>query len=271
MKNLVLLALVLSMFSCNEAITPEVSENSEVSAPKIIVHEEYTGIEPTKPEETEFYEPKVPVVRPGINGAVPSDAIVLFNGTSLDGWMHSQDSTAAKWHLNDDGSMTVNDKTGSIQTKQQFGDVQLHIEWSSPADVQREGQNRANSGVFLNGLYEVQILDNNDNPTYVNGQVGSIYKQHMPLAMASVPTGEWNTYDIIYHSPEFNEAGEKIKSGTMTVMHNGILIQDHVELKGTTPYIGWPKNPAHSKGPLMLQDHQDNSRVSFRNIWVREL
>ena len=213
----------------------------------------------------------MPVVAPSVNGSAPSDAIVLFDGTSLEGWIHAQDSTAAKWHLNKDGSMTVKDKTGNIQTKQQFGDVQLHVEWSSPADVQRDGQNRANSGVFLNGMYEVQILDNNDNPTYVNGQVGSIYKQHIPLAMASVPSGEWNTYDIVYRSPEFNAAGEKIKSGTMTVMHNGVLVQDHVELKGTTPYIGWPKNPAHGKGPLMLQDHQDNSRVSFRNIWLREL
>ncbi|MBT8179759.1 MAG: DUF1080 domain-containing protein, partial [Eudoraea sp.] len=142
---------------------------------------------------------------------------------------------------------------------------------SSPVEVQRTGQNRANSGVFLNGLYEVQVLDNNDNDTYVNGQVGSIYKQHIPLAMASVPSGEWNTYDIIYHAPEFNTDGLKIKSGTMTVLHNGVLIQDHVEIKGTTPYIGWPKNPAHGKGPLRLQDHQDNSRVSYRNIWIREL
>jgi len=138
-------------------------------------------------------------------------------------------------------------------------------------EVQREGQNRANSGVFLSGIYEVQILDNNNNDTYVNGQVASIYKQHVPLAMASVPSGEWNTYDIIYHSPIFNVDGGKVKSGTLTVIHNGVLAQDHVELKGTTPYIGWPKNPAHGKGPLMLQDHGDNSRVSYRNIWVREL
>jgi hypothetical protein len=271
MKKFLLAAWALGIVSCNEAVKQENAEENEVKASSIIVHEEYTGEEPTTPEETEFYEPKVSVVKPSVNGAAPSDAIVLFDGTSLEGWIHSQDSTAAKWHLNDDGSMTVKDKTGNIQTKQEFGDVQLHLEWSSPAEVQRDGQNRANSGVFLNGLYEVQILDNNDNPTYVNGQVGSIYKQHTPLAMASVPSGEWNTYDIIYRSPEFNSAGEKIKSGTMTVLHNGILIQDDVELKGTTPYIGWPKNPVHGKGPLMLQDHQDNSRVSYRNIWVREL
>ncbi|MHA7864802.1 3-keto-disaccharide hydrolase [Flagellimonas marinaquae] len=226
--------------------------------------------EPTTPEETEIYEPVPPKVTPWEDGAPPSDAIVLFDGTSLDKWISSVDSTAAKWILNDDGSMTVKDRTGDIQTKQNFGSVQLHIEWKSPAEVQRDGQNRGNSGVFLNNLYEVQVLDNNNNDTYVNGQVGSIYKQHVPLAMASVPSGEWNTYDIIYHAPEF-EKGQKVKSGTLTVIHNGVLIQDHVEIKGTTPYIGWPKNPPHGKGPLRLQDHGDNSRVSYRNIWVREL
>jgi len=227
-------------------------------------------VEPTTPEETEFYKPVPPKVTPGEDGAPPSDAIVLFDGSSLDNWISTADSTAAKWILNDDGSMTVKNRTGDIQTKQNFGSIQLHIEWKSPAEVQQEGQHRANSGVFLNGLYEVQVLDNNDNDTYVNGQVGSIYKQHVPLAMASVPTGKWNTYDIIYHAPEF-EKGQKVKSGTLTVIHNGVLIQDHVDIKGTTPYIGWPKNPPHGKGPLRLQDHGDNSRVSYRNIWVREL
>ncbi|MGB5188865.1 3-keto-disaccharide hydrolase, partial [Robiginitalea sp.] len=119
--------------------------------------------------------------------------------------------------------------------------------------------------------YEVQVLDNNDNKTYVNGQVASVYKQHIPLAMAAMPSGEWNTYDIFYRAPDFDAAGNKVKSGTITVIHNGVLVQDHVEIKGTTPYIGWPKNPSHGKGPIRLQDHGDNSRVSYRNIWVREL
>ena len=149
--------------------------------------------------------------------------------------------------------------------------MQLHIEWRSPVEVLRDGQNRANSGVFLQDRYEIQVLDNNNNDTYVNGQVGSIYKQHIPLAKASVPTGKWNTYDVVYHAPEFNKAGKKIKSGTLTLLHNGVLVLDHVEIKGTTPYIGWPKNEAHGKAPLRLQDHGDNSRVSYRNIWVREL
>ncbi len=251
---------------------PEQSTEPETAGgPEPIVHEEYQGEEPTEPEETEVYEPVPPKVDPYGQDGAPSDAIVLFDGSGFDQWQMVNDSSEVKWHLNDDGSMTVADKTGDIRTKQEFGDIQLHLEWRSPADVQRDGQNRGNSGVFLNGLYEVQVLDNNDNDTYVNGQVASVYKQHVPLAMASVPSGEWNTYDIIYHMPEFNEAGEKIRSGTLTVIHNGVLVQDHVELKGTTPYIGWPDNPAHGKGPLILQDHGDNSRVSYRNIWVREL
>ena len=263
--------MAVCLVGCQENGTEQVKETTSEVKDTVIVYKEYSGTEPTKPEETEFYEPKVPVVGSALDGKIPSDAIVLFDGSTLDGWIHAQDSTAAKWHLNKDGSMTVADKTGNIQTKQNFGSVQLHLEWSSPAEVQRDGQNRANSGVFLNGIYEVQILDNNDNDTYVNGQVGSIYKQHVPLAMASVPSGKWNSYDIIYHAPEFNADGGKIKSGTMTVMQNGVLLHDHVEIKGTTPYIGWPKNAAHGKGPLMLQDHGDNSRVSYRNIWVREL
>ncbi len=227
--------------------------------------------EPTTPEATEFYEPVPPKVTPGKNGTGPSDALVLFDGSSFDHWISSVDSTAVKWHLNKDGSMTVNDKTGNIQTKQNFGSFQLHIEWKSPAEIQREGQNRANSGVFIQKRYEVQILDNNNNPTYVNGQVGSVYKQAVPLAMASVPTGEWNSYDIIFHAPEFTKGGNIATPATVTVLHNGVLVQDHFVIEGTIKYIGWPKYEAHGKAPLMLQDHGDNSRVSFRNIWVREL
>ena len=231
---------------------------------------EITEVEPTEPEATEIYEPVPPVVSIDEKG-VPSDAIVLFDGTDFDEWISSIDSTAVQWHLNDDGSMTVKDQAGDIQTKRNFGDVQFHIEWRSPADVQRDGQNRGNSGVFLQNRYEVQVLDNNDNDTYVNGQVGSIYKQAVPLAMASAPSGEWNSYDIIYHAPEFDEDGVRTKPATITLMHNGVLVQDHVEIQGTTEYIGWPKNDPHGKAPIKLQDHRDNSRVSYRNIWVREL
>ena len=136
-------------------------------------------------------------------------------------------------------------------------------------DIQGDGQNRGNSGVFLQDKYEVQVLDNNDNETYNNGQVASIYKQSIPLAKASVPTGDWNTYDIIYHAPEFDTEGKKTKSGTITVLHNGILVQDHFEIQGSTEFIGWPKNNPHGEAPIKLQDH--NCDVSFRNIWVRKL
>ncbi|MDT0538909.1 MULTISPECIES: 3-keto-disaccharide hydrolase [Croceitalea] len=262
-KLLGLMVLSAVFFGCKETNSAKVEVNTQVVS-KMIKEE------PTKPEETEIYEPVPPKVTVGENG-VPSDAIVLFDGTSLENWIHVADSSAVKWLLNEDGSMTVKDKTGSIQTKQNFGSVQLHVEWKSPAEVQREGQNRANSGVFLQNRYEVQVLDNNDNDTYVNGQVGSIYKQSIPLAMASKPSGEWNSYDIIYHAPEFAMSGDKLVSGTITVIHNGVLIQDHYELEGTTEYIGWPKNAVHGDAPIQLQDHQDNSRVSYRNIWVRAL
>jgi len=228
-------------------------------------------VEPTKPEETEFYEPVPPTVDPTGQHGAPSDAIILFDGTNFDAWNSTADSSEVKWLLNDDGSMTVKNKSGNIQTKQSFGSVQLHIEWRSPKAVGGNGQSRANSGVFLQKRYEVQVLDNNNNDTYVNGQVGSVYKQSIPLAMASVESGEWNTYDIIYHAPEFDAQGNKALSATITVIHNNVLIQDHFEIKGTSEFIGWPKNNPHGKAPLMLQDHQDNSRVSYRNIWVREL
>jgi hypothetical protein len=264
------LIITAVLSGCNSKIDREIPGDKEMQQ-QGITYEEYSGEEPTRPEETELYKPVPPKVAPYSKNGAPSDAIVLFDGTSFDQWMMVNDSSEVVWHLNEDGSMTVKDRTGDIMTRQNFGDVQLHLEWRSPAEVQRDGQNRANSGVFLQGLYEVQVLDNNDNDTYVNGQVASIYKQHIPLAMASVPSGEWNSYDIIYHAPEFNENGAKIKSATITVLHNGVLVQDDVEIKGTTPYIGWPKNPPHEKGPIRLQDHGDNSRVSYRNIWVREL
>lgn len=267
MKQFYALA-ALAIFSCKNEPSKEIATDKLSEA---IVYEEYTGVEPTKPEETELYKPVPPKVDVTAKNGVPSDATILFD-TDLHEWESVNDPTKpADWIINADSSFTVKNKAGDIRTKKEFGNVQLHIEWKSPAEIQGENQSRANSGVFLQSRYEVQILDNNDNDTYVNGQVGSIYKQHVPLAKASVPSGEWNTYDIIYHAPEFNKRGDKTKSGTITVIHNGVLVQDHVEIKGTTPYIGWPKNEAHGKAPIILQDHGDDSRVSFRNIWVREL
>jgi len=226
----------------------------------------------TKPESTEVYEPTPVKVTPGEKNTAPSDAIILFDGKNLNNWVSTKDTTAsAKWTLNKDTSMTVKNGAGDIQTKQKFGDIQLHIEWKNPTTPRAKGQNRANSGVFFQGLYEVQVLDSYDNKTYTNGQVGSVYKQQVPLVNAAKPSGEWQTYDIIYHAPKFDSIGRKTKSATVTVLHNGILIQDHVTIYGTTEYIGIPKNNPHGKGPLKLQDHNDNSGVSYRNIWVREL
>ena len=264
MKHLVFIIIIaILFFSCKQ----EVEVENEVTT-----NDKVETVEPTDPKETEVWEPIPPTVHPTGQNGVPSDAIVLFDGTNFDEWVNAEDSTAVKWKLDkEQKSMTVvlgKEKT-NIQTKRNFGSIQLHIEWKSPTNIVGKDQHRGNSGVFLQSKYEVQILDNNDNTTYSNGQVGSIYKQSVPLAKASVPTGEWNTYDIIYHAPEFDEAGEKTKSATITVLHNGILIQDHYKIKGTTEYIGWPKNTPHGKLPLFLQDH--NSDVSYRNIWVRSL
>ncbi len=208
-----------------------------------------------------------------INGksGTPSDAMVLFDGTNLNAWKSKNDGRFLNGRLIQDGSMTVKDKTGDIVTKEDFGSVQLHLEWRSDPNNTQTNQNRSNSGVFFQGLYEVQILNNNDNDTYVNGMVGSIYKQNPPLVMAAKPTGEWNSYDIIFHAPEFDNSGDRVKAGTLTVFLNGVLIQDHFELLGSTEYIGYPKNKAHGDGPIVLQDHGDMSGVGFRNIWLRKL
>lgn len=263
-KILFIFSICALIFSCNQE--KKEAEN-DMDTNEVAVEPQ----EPTKPEETEIWEPKPKVVTVDPETKIPSDAIVLFDGSNFDEWISAVDSTEVKWTLNGDGSMTVKDKTGDIQTKRNFGSIQLHIEWRSSIENSATNQNRSNSGVFLQNRYEVQVLDNNDNETYANGQVGSIYKQAIPLAKASSKTGEWNSYDIIYHAPEFDSEGNKTKSATITVLHNGVLIQDDVEIKGTTEYIGWPKNEAHGDAPIKLQDHRDNSGVSYRNIWVREL
>ena len=260
-KHLILLGFIYTLVACENGAKKETISKEKVETRK----------EPTKPEETEICNPKPKEVTVDPKTGIPSDAIILFDGTHFDEWISSRDSTAVQWNLNKKGSMTVKNKTGDIQTKRNFGSVQLHIEWRSSFTNIAKGQNRSNSGVFLQNRYEVQILDNNGNDTYVNGQVGALYKQSIPLVKAASKTGEWNSYDIIYHQPEFDSNGELSKKATITVLHNGVLIQDHFEIKGTTEYIGWPKNIAHGKAPIKLQDHQDNSGVSYRNIWVREL
>lgn len=224
------------------------------------------------PKDTEIWEPIPPTVTPYNKNNVPSDAIVLFDGSDFNNWVNAKNNRQVNWTLNKDKSMTVNKNNNpiGIKTKESFGSIQLHLEWKSPkSDVNKSGQHRGNSGVFIQERYEIQILDNNNNPTYSNGQVSSIYKQTIPLVKASVPTGEWNSYDIIYHAPEFKKDKTLSKPATITVIHNGILVIDHFTIKGPTEFIGIPKYKAHQEAPIMLQNH--NSPVSYRNIWLRKI
>ena len=220
-----------------------------------------------KPQDTEVWEPEPVVVTPGEGTAPPSDAIILFDGTNLDNW-ENMEGGPAEWEVSD-GAMTMVKGAGGIRSKVVYGDCQLHIEWRTPAEVKGKGQGRGNSGVFLQGIYEVQVLDSYENRTYSNGQAASIYKQSMPLVNACKPPGEWQTYDIIYRAPIFDEEGKLAAPAYITVIQNGILVQNHYQIKGDTPYIGLPKYEAHGEGPLMLQDH--GNPVSFRNIWLRKL
>lgn len=220
------------------------------------------------PEISEVWEPEPRVVTPGMGTAPPSDAIVLFDGKNSDEWVMVNDGSPLKWEVSG-GAMTVKPRTGGIRTKRDFGDFQLHIEWRTPSKVEGDGQGRGNSGIFLQSRYELQVLDSYNNRTYSNGQAGSIYKQHMPLVNASRPPGEWQTYDVIYTAPRFNADGIRTAPARVTVLHNGVLIQYNTAILGTTEYRQFPKNIAHGKAPLMLQDH--SNPVSYRNIWVREL
>jgi hypothetical protein len=207
-------------------------------------------------------EPKV--IDPG---PPPADAIVLFDGTDLSKWANDRGGEAG-WDVKD-GVATVNG-TGYIHTKQEFGDCQLHIEWATPAEVKGDGQGRGNSGVYLQSRYEIQVLDSYNNKTYFDGQAGAVYKQYAPLVNVCRKPGEWQAYDIIYHAPRFDADGKLAKPATVTVLQNGVLIQDHVELKGNTLNADKNEYASHPlKQPLALQDH--GNPVRYRNIWIREL
>lgn len=221
-----------------------------------------------KPEATEDWSKKPVVVKPGMNNQPPSDAYVLYRGKQdLVKWTQ-ENGDPVKWEA--DSDLTVIEKTGSIKTVKSFGDVQLHVDWCTPTTITGDGQGRGNSGIFLMGKYELQVLDSYNNETYYNGQAGSIYKQHIPLVNACLPPGQWQTYDIVFIAPRFNQDQTLKSPGYITVLQNGVLIQNHVELKGPTEYIGVPVYKFHAdKLPLMLQNH--GNRVSFRNIWIREL
>ena len=224
-----------------------------------------------KSKLTEVWSPIPAEVYSVSDSTAPDDAIVLFDGSDLSKWNAKWSKKKSGWKINEDGSVTVVfDGSGGIETKENFGSVQLHIEWKTSEDTSHKNQNRSNSGVFLQNRYEIQILDSYKSPTYVNGQAGSVYKQHIPLVNASRKPGEWQSYDIIFDAPKFDSNGIKVKSGYFTVFHNGVLIHNHVEIYGTTENVGAPKNIAHGDGPISLQNHCC-SQVSFRNIWVRKL
>jgi hypothetical protein len=224
------------------------------------------------PEMTEIWDPEIAVVTPGETPMdAPSDAIVLLGESKAFGneWTNGK-GQEPEWNF-ENGMATVKKGTGIIKTKRQFKDFQLHVEWRSPAEVVGESQGRGNSGIFLQGIYELQVLDNYDNRTYRNGQAGSIYKQHPPLANACKAPGVWQTYDIIYTAPRFKNDGTYFTPPRVTVIHNGVLVQNNVEVRGPTEYIGIPEYTVkpHGDGPITLQDH--GNPVSYRNIWIREL
>lgn len=245
----------------------------------------------TKPwEATEQWTPLPAKVTPGVFTQAPSDAIILFDGKNLDQWhkpkygygarmdqveaiikakQNHAEFSAPGWIIKDK-VLVVKGGVGDIETKQSFGDIQLHIEWCSPDNPGKTGQAYSNSGIFLMGLYELQVLNSYENETYPNGQAGAMYKQAMPLVNASLPPGEWQSYDIIFTSPRFNNDGTLKSPAYITALHNGVLIQNHFEIKGPCVFIGAPKYVPHApKLPLLLQDHGD--AVRYRNIWVREL
>jgi hypothetical protein len=233
-----------------------------------------------KPEDTEVWTPEPAVVTPGATcTAAPSDAIILFDGKNEDEWVSAQDHTPARWVVHD-GILTVSKEkgVGNIETKRRFKNYQLHIEWRIPETITGSGQARGNSGVFLASTgpgddgYELQVLDSYNNKTYVNGMAGSMYKQSIPLANPMRKPGEWQAYDIVWTAPTFSDDGSVKSPAYVTAFLNGVIVENHLELKGQTLYIGKPFYKKYDAAPIKLQAHGDKSEpLSFRNIWVREL
>ena len=217
-------------------------------------------------KKNEVWDREPDIIKPVIKGSPPSDAIVLFDGNDFSKWHHSKTKKPVKWLLNGDKSLTIKPGTGSIETKEEHESVQLHIEWKSPIENNGQGQLRGNSGIFFQRRYEVQVLNSYENKTYPDGQAGSIYKQHIPLVNAMLPTGEWQVYDIIFNAPKYNDTGDIVKPGSFIVFHNGVLIQNVVEIKEPTMSI-----EKDTRKTLMLQDHDKNGSVSYKNIWMRKI
>jgi hypothetical protein len=219
--------------------------------------------------------PRPEVVTPGTfstqdePGRPPSDAVVLFGGRDLSAWVSAKDGGPAPWKV-ESGELEIVPKAGAIRTKQAFGDCQLHVEWRAPSPPRGEGQDRGNSGVYLMGRYEVQVLDSYHNDTYPDGQAAAIYGQYPPLVNACRPPGEWQVYDIVFEGPRFDEEGKVLRKARVTVFQNGIVVQNATELMGPTAHKARPPYEAHPQRlPLVLQDH--DHPVRYRNIWIREL
>jgi hypothetical protein len=224
------------------------------------------------PENTEIWNPEVKIITPAkVLGDSPSDATVLFDGKNMDQWVSQKDITKpCPWKIVNADYMEVVPGSGPIQTKLKFADCQLHIEWSAPDVVDNAGQGRGNSGVFFQNRYELQVLDSYNNRTYANGQAGSIYKDHPPLVNAMRSPLEWNTYDVVYTAPRFKANGLIDAPARITVLHNGVLIQNNTTINGLTLYIGLHNYPeAHGEDVISLQDH--GNKTQFRNIWIRKL
>jgi 3-keto-disaccharide hydrolase len=219
--------------------------------------------------------PRPVVVAPGTfsspeePGRPPSDAVVLFGGKDLSAWKSSKDGGPAPWKV-DNGYFEVGRKTGSIETKEAFGDCQLHVEWRAPAPPRGTGQDRGNSGIYLMGRYEVQVLDSYQSETYADGQAAALYGQYPPLVNACRPPGEWQVYDIVFEAPRFDAQGKLLRKARATVFHNGVVVQNATEFMGPTTHKARPPYVAHpDRLPLSLQDH--DHPVRYRNIWIREL
>ncbi len=286
-KTIIALILPLFMASCSTSQVITEEKTPEVD----VLQLDWDELAKTSPwKASEQWTPIPEKVTPGVFTSAPSDAIVLFDGQDLSAWHKptydygarmdqvasiikaksvAPEFSEALWEVKA-GAMVVKPGSGAIETKQAFGDMQLHIEWLSPEDPGKKDQFYSNSGIFFMGLYEIQVLNSYENETYANGQAGSLYKQHIPLVNASKPPGEWQSYDIIFTAPKFDANNTLVSPAYVTAFHNNVLIQNHAELLGPCVYIGESYYVPHAdKLPLLLQDHGD--KVRFRNIWVREL
>jgi hypothetical protein len=285
MRKMMVVALGVALLGlATGCSTQETTQTRPAQAPPTKVEAAKAETPAPKPVKIEYVDtpsgrwmvhdmnrPAPPVITPGDGTQPPSDAIVLFDGTDLSKWTNNK-GEPSKWIVRD-GYMESVKGAGYTQTAERFGSCQLHVEFATPARVQGTSQGRGNSGVFLQGEYEVQVLDSYENKTYPDGQCAALYGRAVPLVNACRKPGAWQTYDIIYHRPLFDRNGKITRKATFTVFHNGVLVQDHVALEGGTgwdgPHAVTPYKPLPDKGPIMLQDH--GNPVRYRNIWIRPL